>query len=81
MILYFLFEVHVRIIDDILFSCGLTNNLFNVWLINRFPNQGLADAINESIRRHEQRQFELSDIHEVEAGQRNQVSVILVYEK
>jgi hypothetical protein len=45
------------------------------------PNQGLADAINESIRRHEQRQFELSDIHEVEAGQRNQVSVILVYEK
>jgi len=45
------------------------------------PNQGLADAINESIRRHEQRQFELSDIHEVEVGQRNQVSVILVYEK
>lgn len=44
-------------------------------------NQGLADAINESIRRHEQRQFSLADIHEIEGGQRNKVSVILVYEK
>lgn len=45
------------------------------------PGQGLADAVNESIRRHSQRNFRLEEIHELDRGPRNQVALILLYEK
>lgn len=43
--------------------------------------QGLADAVNESIRRHGQRNFQLTDVKELEKGPRNQVALLLIYEK
>lgn len=45
------------------------------------PGNGLSDAVNESIRRHAQRNFSLSDIHELEKGPRNKISLMLLYEK
>lgn len=45
------------------------------------PGQELATKLNESIRRHEQRSFRLEEIQEIDQGPRNQVSLILLYEK
>lgn len=45
------------------------------------PGQELATKVNESIRRHRQRNFELEEIHEIEQGPVNQVSLLLLYEK
>lgn len=45
------------------------------------PGQELATKVNESIRRHEQRNFRLEKIQEIDQGPRNQVSLILLYEK
>jgi hypothetical protein len=45
------------------------------------PGQGLADAVNESIRRHAKRSFRLKEIQELEHGPRNKVSLMVIYEK
>ncbi len=45
------------------------------------PGQGLADAVNESIRRHAKRNFRLEEIHELEQGPRQNISLMLLYEK
>lgn len=45
------------------------------------PGQGIADAVNESIRRHAKRNFELDDIKELEHGPRKNISLMLLYEK
>ncbi|MFB6116253.1 MAG: hypothetical protein ABEK10_01965 [Candidatus Nanosalina sp.] len=45
------------------------------------PGQGLADAVNESIRRHAQRNFNLEQVKELDKGPRNQVALLLLFEK
>jgi len=45
------------------------------------PGQGLADAVNESIRRHAKRNFRLEKIKELQQGPRNNVSLMILYEK
>jgi len=45
------------------------------------PGSELKRMVNDSIRRHNQRGFELEHIHEIEHGSMNEVRLLLLYEK
>lgn len=49
--------------------------------VESVPGEELKRMVNDSIRRHNQRGFELEHIKEIEHGSRNEVRLLLLYEK